>query len=280
VGRGLSRLYVEAMMPAILGHRDVVFDRCWLSEYPYGQVLRGGDNRVGVANSRLLERLAMRCETTVVLAMPPLDVVVSNFLSRKEEELPQHVDQITEIYRLYKEDSSTATDLPVTLHDYTDPEKAINAFDLNELVVRTAPHPLRWRTAGNLAAEIVLVGDEFTNHTDHDPLYQWPFGSQSGAGCSRWLADQLEEGSFREFDLFWVNSADLTTEIAGFIRQKSCVVALGSRALDRLKSAGVKPTEHFIHPQGWKRFHAAEPYALINFLKGAVRQGNLARGIF
>ena len=38
----LARVYVEAMMPAILGLQDVVFDRSWLSEIPYGTAFRGG----------------------------------------------------------------------------------------------------------------------------------------------------------------------------------------------------------------------------------------------
>ena len=39
---GLARMYAEAMLLAVIGYQNVVFDRSWLSEGPYGLVMRGG----------------------------------------------------------------------------------------------------------------------------------------------------------------------------------------------------------------------------------------------
>src|SRR4051812_18522188 len=78
----LARLYVEAMMPAILGHADVVLDRCWLSEIPYGLVMRDGDDRLGWQR-RLLERLALRCRATVIRCLPPREIAKSWWTARR-----------------------------------------------------------------------------------------------------------------------------------------------------------------------------------------------------
>jgi polyphosphate kinase 2 (PPK2 family) len=73
VKHGLGRMYVEAMLPALLGYHDVVFDRCWLSETPYGEAFREGQDRLTQADRRMLERLALRCGAVVVKCLPEWD---------------------------------------------------------------------------------------------------------------------------------------------------------------------------------------------------------------
>src|SRR5882757_4772670 len=67
VTTGLPRMYLEAMLPALLGYQDVVMDRCWLSEVPYGRVFRDGADRVGEISRHMLERVALRAGALVVL---------------------------------------------------------------------------------------------------------------------------------------------------------------------------------------------------------------------
>jgi len=70
VTNNLARMYVEAMLPALLGYQDVVFDRCWLSEEPYGTAFREGQDRLGVVSVRMLERLAFRCGLLWFVVIP------------------------------------------------------------------------------------------------------------------------------------------------------------------------------------------------------------------
>src|SRR3546814_1879949 len=49
-------------------------------------------------------------------------------------------------------------------------------------------HSIRVNTAGNWDAPIVIVGEDFGEHKNNDAMYQWPFGSLNGNGCSFWLA--------------------------------------------------------------------------------------------
>ena len=260
VGQGLPRFFVDAIMPAVLGHQSVILDRCWLSEKPYGTVFRSGQNRVDSLACRQLERLAMRCETSVVLALPPRATSLENFSMRKEQEYLDLPEQLSAVYSLYE--SSFNTDLPLATYDYT----SRRFPGLNS----TIPHPVDWPTAGNLSATVLLVGESFADHRDCDPLYQWPFGSLSGQGCSRWLTEQLHLGGISERDLCWINADAIHSDQLHFLDSFDHVFALGSKASDRLDTLKTKHM-HVQHPQAWKRFHSSELYPLIAHLQEALK---------
>ena len=185
VGKNLSRMYVEAMLPALLGYQDVVFDRCWLSEVPYGTAFRDGADRVGGASRRMLERLAMRCGAVVVHCRPPWERVRQTYLSRRDEEYLENDNQLRVVYDLY---GHHRTGLPELMYDYT------VELELKPLLIeglRMPQHPLDIQSAGNWGAKTVLIGEGFAHQKDCDPFYQWPFASFSKAGCSQWLTEQL-----------------------------------------------------------------------------------------
>src|SRR5688572_8749665 len=94
VKESLARVYIEAMLPALLGYQAVVMDRSWLSEYPYGMVFRSGQLRLFAEDTRMLERIALRCAARVVLCMPPVNDLKKNFERDKEEEYLKDVDQL------------------------------------------------------------------------------------------------------------------------------------------------------------------------------------------
>lgn len=248
---GLARLYVDAMMPAVLGLADVVMDRSWLSERPYGAAFRAGEDRLRSA-VRSLERLAWRCQTVVVRCLPPLERVVENFGRRPE--LLGTREELVAVYRSYED---LRTSLPmVTLDPFGTSDVHHNGASV--------PHSLRHQTAGNLRGRVTIVGDRFAAMSDRDPLYQWPFGALCSDGCSRWLGDQLDAGGISERDLFWCNSDMLTEDI---LRHRAPIVALGDEAQRRLIDLGVMTAFVFPHPQHHRCFHANEPYALIPLLK-------------
>ena len=103
----LVKTYARSMLPAVLGFRDVVLDRCWISETPYGLALRGGADRVGARRAEL-EALARLCRTTVVLCLPPFGRVLANWRARKGAELVEDETRLKTVYDCYER----ATALP------------------------------------------------------------------------------------------------------------------------------------------------------------------------
>ena len=63
IKKGLGRMYVEAMLPALLGYQEVVFDRSWLSETPYGEAFREGRDAGTVGDA--LWRVSRAVRTSV-----------------------------------------------------------------------------------------------------------------------------------------------------------------------------------------------------------------------
>lgn len=263
---GLARLYAESMLPAVLGYQEVVMDRCWMSEEPYGDAYRGGANRLNPADVRMLERLALRCQPVVVLCNPGIEVVKANWESRKGEEYLKDVAQLEQVASAY---GVATTALPMASYDYT-----VNGAwhglmrDIEMLRELTLPHKMSMQSAGNLKARILLVGDSFAERKNQDLHYQWPFASFSGQGCSRWFTQQLVDAGIDEMRLCWVNSDQFYHPGHDYwiYAHAEKVFALGANASAKLESRGVTHTLA-AHPQGWKRFHADDPYPLIEHLK-------------
>jgi thymidylate kinase len=165
----LSRIYVEAALPALKGERDVVFDRSWLSETPYGKVFRDGMDRVGVLNTRMLERLFMRCGTVVVKCMPSVESCIATFKSRQDEEM---LDSELQLRLVYDEYSRLETGLPTVIFDYTKghilPYSSIDGR-------RFTKHPATMKSVGNFDGQIIIVGPGFHDHNDYNCFHQFPF---------------------------------------------------------------------------------------------------------
>lgn len=261
IGAGLARTYVEAMLPALLGYQDVVLDRCWISEVPYGNVFRGGQQRMTPMTRRMLDRLAMRCGAVVILCLPGEDTAVANFTARQSTEMLSSANQLREIYHLYA--TTRFSDLPVYLHNYNLTDVFPAASGLLQRL-RMPHHPLDLRSAGNAAAKVLLVGEGFAVHKPQDALYQWPFASFDGTGCSQWLTQHLMEADIGEGELMWVNADQLTHQFQ--LEPHQTVVALGDEASKALGKLYITH-QQVPHPQYWKRFKAGEAYPLAATIK-------------
>lgn len=250
--RGLGRIYVESLLPALLGYQDAVLDRSWWSEPVYAHALRGGLTRLDGPSLRMLDRLALRCAVKLVLCLPPLEAVTSNYLSRRQSELPRNIDELEHVYEQY---ACLDPSLPVSHYNY-ELEKNLNFDEVEES--RTKSHLLAVRSAGNLSASYVLVGEEFAHVRDGDALYQWPFASFSRQGCSWWLTKQLTN-HVEEAALLWVN---VDQDFSQLNLEPKIVFALGTVAHKKLRELKIK---HIMvpHPQSWKRFHHKDQYPLI-----------------
>jgi thymidylate kinase len=270
VTHGLARMYVEAMLPALLGYQPVVLDRCWLSEVPYGKAFRGGMDRLGTPTRRMLERLAMRCSAVVVQCQPSLETCLSNFNRRRHEEMLRREEELTEVYMHYLEEP---TALPKIMFDFTSNLKLEDDLQAEIKAAQDSVprHHLHVASAGHLNARVMLVGERFANHKNDDPFYQWPFASFDQGGCSQWLTQQLEDAGIGEELIYWVN-ADKIKESMLYHRLPDDlhVVALGGAADVLLDELAI--THHTVdHPQAHKRFHAKEPYPLISLLKEVLQ---------
>jgi hypothetical protein len=250
-------MYVEAMLPAVLGYQDVVFDRCWLSEIPYGVAFRGGKDRLTNASRRMLERLAMRCGAVVVRCQPGWETVRANYLSRKHVEMLDNEHQLKTVYDLYAEQ---LTDLPELVYDYTKEDLFQKMTDAVE-DKRFPRHPLNVASAGNLKGEFVIVGQSFAERKDNDAFYQWPFASFSKEGCSQWLADQLDAIGIREDQLLWLN-ADQDLSVLRDLNPTE-IIALGDEAYNQLRRLKIQ-ARAVPHPESWRRFNANRPYPLLD----------------
>lgn len=269
----LPRFYVESMSSLFEGGPTMGMDRCWLSEFIYGTVHRGGVTRIRPPERRQLERMALRHGAVVVLCLPPLEVVKKAWLERKgadsEAEYLDKVEQLEQVWHMYN-DLEQMTDLPVVRYDYTVHNHQVSALVNRIQKASTGVHDTEWRrTAGSNDPKAIIVGEKPSNPTSRDAMWQFPFCS-FGAGSSIWLTDHLEEWSVRERDLFWVN-AD-----AGLYSLKDMwtvpIVALGNEAAERVrKDVGREP---FVvnHPAYHRRFKSNEDYGLGRLLK-RIMQG-------
>ena len=260
VGRNLGRMYVEAMLPALLGYQDVVFDRCWLSEVPYGTVFREGHDRLTDASRRMLERLAFRCGAVVVMCLPPFEVVKTNYMRRRHLKMLDNADQLAGVHYIYE---SQVTALPVVSHDYRLTPVALLPEIVGEM--RTGLHFKHLASAGNGDAKVVLVGDCFAERKDCDSWYQWPFASFSNSGCSQWLTNLLEYHGIGEGKLFWVNAdQDLTK-----LDPHAHYIALGPTVAGKLMELQILH-QTVEHPQLWKKFRSGKLYPLITKIKESL----------
>jgi hypothetical protein len=257
VTKGLARMYVEAMLPAVLGYQDVVFDRSWLSETPYGLAFREGQDRLGVASKRMLERLALRCGAVVVWCDPGWEHVRESYVRRKHLEMLADASQLREVYDLY---AVEPTDLDEVGFDYTRGPLRLSEGSRSK-------HPLDLLSAGQWGAPTLIVGESFAERKDQDPFYQWPFASFSNHGCSQWLTNQLESIEHPERELLWVNSDQDLEAVAELCPDFKLIVALGRRAKDKASMIWGQDVIEVPHPQHFKRFKSTARYPLLELLE-------------
>lgn len=273
VGDGLARMFLESMLPALLGYQDVVLDRCWLSEPIYGRAFRKGQDRVGLARSRVLERAALSCGAVIVNCRPSWETCRDTFLSRRDTEYLENEAQLRAVYDEY---DTFKSDLSEVEFDYTAKRDEPQSLVLHQLHrdlqrLRSPTHETATPTSGAYKPRVIIVGDEFGERKNNDALLQLPFGSFSGAGCSLWLAEQLELGGISERWLGWINSVDVPESIKNNERG-SPVIALGEDAAKRLTKRGLKVFHTVPHPQYWKRFRNNQPYPLLAAVHAALKE--------
>lgn len=255
------RVWLHYAEPLKNSTAPLLYDRSWVSEPIYGEVMRGGEDRVGVARRRMLERLALSRQAVVIMCLPDVERCVEAYRSRKGTEYLEKEELVRRVhagYELWLFEGSGS--VPAVWYDYEE----TTWEELEDSVLLLRPNPNHGPGVGHWfpGRVTVLVGGQTQPH--HGTL---PFVGDSGS--SPWLAEQLEEVGVPEHQLYWVNNRrpDDSEEDPRFLDslRPRRVVALSRDAEHWLRRHGI---DHEVvpHPQYWKLFRHHEPYPLKEVL--------------
>ena len=234
LGTELPRMYAKAMMPAVLGHCDVVMDRCWLSERVFGRAYRDGADRVGRVKMRMLERLAWRCQTTVVALRPDWDVVVScNFGNRP---IPDRLKTAYDFFADLKTSLPIATLNPHNGGTWMLYETLLAQIDNFVAHRASRPHDIAIASAGNLQASTLMVTPNPPPVGPTEPAYRWPFGCWDDSiayNVTAWLP-------MPENELLWLHIGDVAAWRDTVSKLPPDIVATDDAVADALWGLGVR----------------------------------------
>jgi hypothetical protein len=211
----------------------IILDRSWLSEPIYGMALRGGVDRVGVSSRRMLERIAMKAGTFVVVCRPTYDTAAANWAKNKGKELielPSHFKQVYGLYNVLEHH----TDLDCLYFDYelNKIDKHVLADRINSMVKYRPPSP----GIGNWGEDSTLI---VCDYRDSDGMLDLPYVNFDKDSVSAWFTLELERLGVNEDKLYWVNSSKLAPDFMGRSDAPRNVVALGNDAARWCNSAGL-----------------------------------------
>jgi hypothetical protein len=104
----LANCYAVSIAPAALGVRDVVMDRSWLSEKPYGLVFRNGRDRLGSKFDALEGFAAQTTQALVIRCDADWQRCSMNFEQRRSHEYLDDAVQLFKVWRWYRESFKTS----------------------------------------------------------------------------------------------------------------------------------------------------------------------------
>lgn len=99
----LDELFITAVSRPVREQKRMVFDRCWLSEGPYGVAYRGGRHRVSKPGIKSMLAAARAARAVVVMCLPPWDQVLTSFSKRHAVggEMLDDAHQLRQVYDIY-----------------------------------------------------------------------------------------------------------------------------------------------------------------------------------
>ncbi len=259
-------------------HSDLIFDRSWIAEPIYGQVMRGGQDRIQVYQKRSLERIALSLGAVVVYCLPPVETCVGYFKDRMDIEYLNKIDQLKQVHFNYVNQSEQAqrSGLYGLVYDYTNEsvDSLIQRISmLRDMYGENLGPGIGEFAPGGRTTLILSDRSSGTNAVQDG----FPFIALDRGGCSAWLNEILEANGISERGLYWVNvnSMDGTEIVNGsFIDRLRPIqiITLGNEALDWFEGYESMFLNkfnhvHLHHPQYHKRFRSRELYQLISILK-------------
>jgi thymidylate kinase len=225
LGTGYNRMYLEAMLPAIMGLTDIVFDRSWLSEWPYADAYRNGQRRLTTNAQRVLERAALACGACVVICNPGPEAIEASYRRRRDSEMLKSIDQVRQVYSAY---SRLSTALPVVHYDYTAYPEAEGDIHLRSSILKASSPTMTFRgTATGSMLAVLIVAAAYRHPVAECNLYTpLPFSDFNEAGQLSRVAALLEESHVGEHKTMWVDTLDDNAATIFGNYPKSYVLAL------------------------------------------------------
>lgn len=270
----ISHHYANSLMSYYRLNRTIALDRSWLSEPIYGHVYRNGVDRIGVGQRRMLERLAISTQSVAIIMLPPREVAVKNFITRRDDEYLDTVVQLNDVYDGYVNlVKNGGIGIPYLKYDWTT-ESAASVLE-HAMTIRSPENKGPGSGAWRPGLVTLIVGDRYGPTINERsckvnlPLAapQLPFAPFNNTGCSAWFATQLERLHIPERELYWVNAygGDGKPTDPEFIERLNPkrIIALGGVAGRWLQQSGIHDYKPVNHPAYQKRFHHHEPYTTL-----------------
>lgn len=259
--------YAARLIGYLKMDKPVVLDRFHLGEHVYGPVMRD-TNYMPRTALRLFERACNAYHVFRVLCLPPEQVVVQNWNSRRKDEYVQDERLIREIYRRYDAAQLTGHWFPF---DYSRESAVVCASGIETQfdICPTVPFPLGM--IGRLTARVLVVGEQANGSFD------LPFFSLQNS--SGYINRALLEAGYPESDLAFVNALTKRGAKTNLERMVSHLphfqfaIALGRVAQQACNAAGLR-NFYMKHPSCAKRFHWQKNNSYVQELR-KIREENL-----
>lgn len=274
------------LRPMVTNPHMLLMDRSWLSEPIYAAAMRHGINRIPSWQRRMLERVALGRSAVVVLCLRGYDELVISYSARHAQEYITGEPRLRQIFNAYlnpEQPSGSAhklfaTQLPLITVNPTryQPDKIWQRVEARRPAQNLGPGIGHWSPGKS----VLLVGDRVSPRGQEG----LPFVSSFAAGCSAWLAAQLDAAAVSERQLYWINAhtqdgASTNPRFLEYLRP-AAIIALGREAYQWVERYGVtchQPPSFIVpHPQFWKRFKHQQRYPLHDVFDELRRTGILS----
>lgn len=259
--------YLKPMLEPKGDTAHTVFDRCWLSEKIYGNVYRNGNDRLGSAGVRMLERVALSVGAVVVLCQPEYWRCLEAFNSRRDLEMLDSEGQLWKVYVEYKE-LHFQTHLPLIEYDWTKNNAENHLLSRIEML---RPRPNEGPGIGNWdPGRVVLMVGKKPSRGD----LVFVAGRGLRGGCSYWFASYLDKLCVPESKLYWINVQDRYGAVTDheFVDRLRpvCTISLGKTAERWCTDYQVPNHVAIEHPMFRKRFHYGKPWSDLEDALGVL----------
>lgn len=236
---------------------DTIFDRFHLGETIYGPLVRGED-RLGIAGLKLMNRLLRATGARLWLCLPSYDTCLRNWRRKKNfDDDVEYVKDARIFKRIYGVWSKRYASYLSIFNYTTDDEEDVVSDALR-------PHPeLPPGVVGTPNATWLFVGER-----PNGPL-DLPFFARDGS--SEYLNRCLARAGFREPMIALVNAYSWRGSERPIRRIQERynikVITLGSVAYSVCLHQRVTIRASLLHPQYWKRFHFHEEAGYVRLLR-------------
>lgn len=192
----------------------LIMDRSWISEPIYAEAY-GRENRMTLAEKRMLERIALAHQPVLILCLPKFEVCQKAFESRPEEEYLDSIEKLKIAYDHYDnlrwEGKATGlydTCLTMLFYDWTKPK----AFDSLVRSLATLNRVIQKNEGPGIGCwerkrSILIIGDTYNSK------YKLPFIDiyEHEQKYSKFLTEHLEFVNLREDKFYFANVVDNET---------------------------------------------------------------------